>query len=444
MTKKSILLTLIVLPVFATAFFSTPVFGETRLPAEKGAAGPLGISEEALNRRQDQANTAIQRRKDLSDVVRSTSVETTIYLSSNADHYFSVKEGSSATLDDLFQGGIIASSPTPGQRTTEVLFFSNDPPGEKESASGVYYFWNGQWMKIGGGVVGSSTKLSLYFIIRQNPAAKTLTAAPPKTLVYHGSTPQNSENRPWSNFTISLSTVRIVRNVDTRTGSELISLASIDGKGGWEVYRIDLARGEVSYETGIPQDPYGRTHSFFDTQNTPKGWRQSIESIIEVLDWTFNRSTQDGEKSRILELKGRLSRALEQHALDRNAEEDSRLIFEEEGWSYAVFYASGFKGINLKNPWTVRTNGAVFEIFNPGLGPGYIYDVFKKEIRILTSTGTSVYNRTENLVKWRRTASRMFAALTEVEKRASMPALVAQIRAMRVQIIVDFLVFHRW
>jgi uncharacterized protein (TIGR02597 family) len=57
------------------------------------------------------------------------------------------------TLDgsQLISSGAFAASPLPGTRTDELLTFDNSVVQKNKSSSGVYYYWNAAWRRVGSG-----------------------------------------------------------------------------------------------------------------------------------------------------------------------------------------------------------------------------------------------------------------------------------------------------
>lgn len=75
-------------------------------------------------------------------------------------------------------GGAFAASPSPGNRTDELLVFDNAVARQNKAASAIYYYWSGAWRKVGAGTTNfDNTPVftpGAGFIIRKN----TGTAAP--------------------------------------------------------------------------------------------------------------------------------------------------------------------------------------------------------------------------------------------------------------------------
>ncbi|MDB6056881.1 MAG: Immunoglobulin I-set domain protein [Verrucomicrobiales bacterium] len=76
------------------------------------------------------------------------------------DNYVSLARPLPVTLNDsgLISSGAFATSPLPGNRTDELLYFDNTVGARNKSATAVYYYWSNAWRQVGVGTsdVGSS------------------------------------------------------------------------------------------------------------------------------------------------------------------------------------------------------------------------------------------------------------------------------------------------
>ena len=81
------------------------------------------------------------------------------------------------TLATVFPNGQgINASPTPGNRTTEVLVQDVNAVGIDLSASGIYYFWSGSWRQLGQGTANKNDDVLLpdaCFVVRHHIAGNT-------------------------------------------------------------------------------------------------------------------------------------------------------------------------------------------------------------------------------------------------------------------------------
>ena len=81
--------------------------------------------------------------------------------SSGQDNYVSLMQPLPVSLNasGLISGGAFASSPLPGSRTDELLYFDNSVASRNKSATAIYYYWNNGWRQVGAGTTdfGSAT-----------------------------------------------------------------------------------------------------------------------------------------------------------------------------------------------------------------------------------------------------------------------------------------------
>jgi len=89
------------------------------------------------------------------------------------------------TESALFESGAFAASPTPGNRTDELLTFDNTITGINKSASSTYYYWNGAWRRVGAGTADVGTDVAFApgtgVIIRKNTGSGTALWLKPPT-----------------------------------------------------------------------------------------------------------------------------------------------------------------------------------------------------------------------------------------------------------------------
>jgi len=93
------------------------------------------------------------------------------------DNYLALQRPSATTLaaSGLVESGAFAASPTPGNRTDELLVFDNTVARRNRAPSATYYYWDNAWRKIGAGSASFDGATILQpgvgFIIRKGPAA---------------------------------------------------------------------------------------------------------------------------------------------------------------------------------------------------------------------------------------------------------------------------------
>jgi uncharacterized protein (TIGR02597 family) len=92
------------------------------------------------------------------------------------DNYVGLQRPIGTTLagSGLVSSGAFAASPSPGNRTDELLVFDNAVARQNKAASAIYYYWNGAWRKVGAGTANFDTTAvftpGVGFIIRKNSA----------------------------------------------------------------------------------------------------------------------------------------------------------------------------------------------------------------------------------------------------------------------------------
>ena len=93
------------------------------------------------------------------------------------DNYLGLQRPIATTLaaSGLVSSGAFAASPTPGNRTDELLVFDNAAAQQNKAASAIYYYWNSAWRKVGAGAANFDNTPVFApgsgFIIRKNTAA---------------------------------------------------------------------------------------------------------------------------------------------------------------------------------------------------------------------------------------------------------------------------------
>lgn len=93
-------------------------------------------------------------------VVPTAALPLTALTTGQQDNFLALPRPFPISLDDsgLISSGAFASSPTPGNRTDELLTFDNTATGQNKSASATYFYWNGGWRCVGSGatIVGAN------------------------------------------------------------------------------------------------------------------------------------------------------------------------------------------------------------------------------------------------------------------------------------------------
>jgi uncharacterized protein (TIGR02597 family) len=93
------------------------------------------------------------------------------------DNYLGLERPVAVTLgaSGLVASGAFAASPSPGNRTDELLVFDNGVARQNKSAAATYYYWNGAWRKVGAGSASFDDTPVFApgqgFVIRKNAAA---------------------------------------------------------------------------------------------------------------------------------------------------------------------------------------------------------------------------------------------------------------------------------
>jgi uncharacterized protein (TIGR02597 family) len=93
------------------------------------------------------------------------------------DNYVGLQRPIATTLAEsgLVSSGAFSASPTPGNRTDELLVFDNTVARQNKAASAIYYYWSGAWRKVGAGTTSfDNTPVftpGAGFIIRKNNAS---------------------------------------------------------------------------------------------------------------------------------------------------------------------------------------------------------------------------------------------------------------------------------
>ena len=93
------------------------------------------------------------------------------------DNYVGLQRPIVTTLaaSGLVSSGAFSASPSPGNRTDELLVFDNAVARQNKAASAIYYYWSGAWRKVGAGTTSfDNTPVftpGAGFIIRKNTAA---------------------------------------------------------------------------------------------------------------------------------------------------------------------------------------------------------------------------------------------------------------------------------
>jgi uncharacterized protein (TIGR02597 family) len=103
--------------------------------------------------------------------------------SSLQDNFVGWMRPASQSLADsgLLGNGAFTASPGPGERTDELLVFGNGEAGYNKSAAATYYYWNGAWRLVGGGLTDRGG--SLIFTPGTGVVIRKAAAAAPATWV---------------------------------------------------------------------------------------------------------------------------------------------------------------------------------------------------------------------------------------------------------------------